>query len=455
MGDLWLGIWQAWVLVASADADLIEISLRSLQVTLTALVLASCLAFPLAALLTVRRFRSRRLVIAVLNALMGLPPVVVGLLVYVLLSRAGPFGVLGLLFTPTAMIIAQVTIIVPLIASVAHQSLRDLWHDYHDLLISLNVTQWQKMRTLLWDARRALLTAALAGFGRAMGEVGAIMIVGGNIDHATRVLTTAIALETGLPILAVPTTYAGSEMTNIWGLTEGRRKTTGRDPRVLPRTVIYDPELTVSLPLDIAVASGMNAIAHLVEGLYAPGISPVMALQAEEGIRALASALPRLAANPGDLTARGDALYGAWLAGWTLGTTGMGIHHKICHTLGGTYNLPHAPSHSAVIAYATDFNAGHAPAAMAAITRALNAGGIPCDNPAQGIWDLADRIGAPLSLQALGFELGSIDEATAIVVDAQPTNPRPVESDGVRALLIAAYEGTRPGALVSTEALSG
>ena len=190
MGDLWLGIWQAWVLVASADADLIEISLRSLQVTLTALVLASCLAFPLAALLTVRRFRSRRLVIAVLNALMGLPPVVVGLLVYVLLSRAGPFGVLGLLFTPTAMI-------VPLIASVAHQSLRDLWHDYHDLLISLNVTQWQKMRTLLWDARRALLTAALAGFGRAMGEVGAIMIVGGNIDHATRVLTTAIALETG------------------------------------------------------------------------------------------------------------------------------------------------------------------------------------------------------------------------------------------------------------------
>jgi tungstate transport system permease protein len=197
MGDLWLGIWQACVLVASADADLIELSLRSLQVTLTALVLASFLAFPLAALLTVRRFRSRRLVIAVLNALMGLPPVVVGLLVYVLLSRAGPFGVLGLLFTPTAMIIAQVIIIVPLIASVAHQSLRDLWHDYHDLLISLNVTQWQKMRTLLWDARRALLTAALAGFGRAMGEVGAIMIVGGNIDHATRVLTTAIALETG------------------------------------------------------------------------------------------------------------------------------------------------------------------------------------------------------------------------------------------------------------------
>jgi tungstate transport system permease protein len=133
----------------------------------------------------------------VLNALMGLPPVVVGLVVYILLSRSGPFGVLGLLFTPTAMIIAQVIIIVPLIASIAHQSLRDLWSEYHDLLISMNVTQGQKIRTLLWDARRALLTASLAGFGRAIGEVGAIMIVGGNIDNATRVLTTAIALETG------------------------------------------------------------------------------------------------------------------------------------------------------------------------------------------------------------------------------------------------------------------
>jgi len=166
-------------------------------VTLSALGIACLIAFPLAALLAVRRFRWRRMVIAVLNALMGLPPVVVGLVVYVLLSRSGPFGVLGLLFTPTAMIIAQVIIIVPLIASIAHQSLRDLWHDYHDLLISMNVTQGQKLHTLMWDARRALLTAALAGFGRGIGEVGAIMIVGGNIDNATRVMTTAIALETG------------------------------------------------------------------------------------------------------------------------------------------------------------------------------------------------------------------------------------------------------------------
>ncbi|MEL7280018.1 MAG: ABC transporter permease [Pseudomonadota bacterium] len=197
MGDLWSGLAQAFWLVVTVDADLLEITLRSLQVTLTALVIASAIALPLAAVLAVRRFRWRRAVIALLNALMGLPPVVVGLIVYVLLSRSGPFGVFGLLFTPTAMIIAQVIIIVPLIASIAHQSLRELWTDYHDLLISLNVSQAQKMRTLLWDARRALLTASLAGFGRAIGEVGAIMIVGGNIDHATRVLTTAIALETG------------------------------------------------------------------------------------------------------------------------------------------------------------------------------------------------------------------------------------------------------------------
>ena len=164
---------------------------------MSALVIACVIALPLAAVLSVRRFPFRRITIAVLNALMGLPPVVVGLIVYVLLSRAGPFGVLGLLFTPTAMIIAQVVIIVPLIASVAHQSLRDLWAEYHDLLISMNATQGQRIKTILWDSRRALLTAALAGFGRGIGEVGAIMVVGGNIDHATRVLTTAIALETG------------------------------------------------------------------------------------------------------------------------------------------------------------------------------------------------------------------------------------------------------------------
>ena len=159
--------------------------------------MASALALPFGTWLAIRRFRYRRVTIAALNALMGLPPVVVGLIVYLLLSRSGPFGVLGLLFTPTAMIVAQVIIITPLIASITHQAMRELWSEYHDLLISLNTSKRQRVAALIWDGRRTLMTAALAGFGRAIGEVGAIMIVGGNIDHATRVLTTAIALETG------------------------------------------------------------------------------------------------------------------------------------------------------------------------------------------------------------------------------------------------------------------
>ena len=196
MNDIWDGIVQAFTLIYTFDSDLIEISLRSLQVTLSALAISCIIALPLAAVLTIRRFKFRRFVIALLNALMGLPPVVVGLLVYIVLSRSGPFGVLDLLYTTTAMMIAQTIIITPLITSIAHQSLRELWSEYHDLLISMNTTHGQRIKTLLWDARRALLTASLAGFGRAIGEVGAIMIVGGNIDNATRVLTTAIALET-------------------------------------------------------------------------------------------------------------------------------------------------------------------------------------------------------------------------------------------------------------------
>lgn len=177
-------------------ADLIEITFRSLLVSVTATVVAAAIAMPFGVWIAISRFRWRRWLIAVLNALMGIPPVVVGLVVYLLLSRSGPFGVMGLLFTPTAMIIAQIIIIAPLIASLAHQSSRDLWAEYRDLLISLNASKRQRMAILLWDGRRALLTAGLAGFGRAVGEVGAIMIVGGNIDHATRVLTTAITLET-------------------------------------------------------------------------------------------------------------------------------------------------------------------------------------------------------------------------------------------------------------------
>ena len=196
MWEIWQGLVAAFWLVVTLDADLVEITLRSLYVTLTAVAIACAFALPLGAWLAIRRFRHRRLVIAVLNALMGLPPVVVGLLVYLMLSRQGPFGALNLIFTPTAMIIAQIIIVTPLIASIAHQAIRELWADYHDLLISLNATRRQRMATLIWDARRALITAALAGFGRAIGEAGAVMAVGGNIDHVSRILTTAIALET-------------------------------------------------------------------------------------------------------------------------------------------------------------------------------------------------------------------------------------------------------------------
>lgn len=196
MGEIWDGLLSAFKLVIQLDPDLIDITLRSLQVSGIAVLIGALIGIPFSAWLALSQFRGQRLVIAIMNALMGLPPVVVGLLVYLALSRTGPFGVFNLLFTPGAMIVAQVIIVTPLIASIAHQSLRSLWEEYHDFLVSLETTGWQRIQTLIWDARRVLVTAILAGFGRAIGEVGAIMIVGGNIDQLTRVLTTAIALET-------------------------------------------------------------------------------------------------------------------------------------------------------------------------------------------------------------------------------------------------------------------
>ena len=197
MDDLAAGLAAAGRLILTLDADLLEIASRSLMVSGTATALACAIGLPLGAWLAIRRFAGRRAVIATLNAAMGLPPVTVGLLLYLMLSRGGPLGVLGLLYTPAAMIAAQVVIVTPLVASIAHQAMRELWAEYRDLLIAMNAAPMQRVATLLVDGRRALLVAALAGFGRAIGEVGAIMIVGGNIDGATRVLTTAIALETG------------------------------------------------------------------------------------------------------------------------------------------------------------------------------------------------------------------------------------------------------------------
>ena len=196
MNEILQGLIQAFWLILSFDSELITISLRSLYVTISALIISTLIAFPLAAFLVVTHFQFRRAIIVTLNALMGLPPVVVGLIVYILFSRSGPLGVLGLLYTTSAMIIAQVIIITPLITSIAHQSMQALWADYRNLLISINISKMQRVVTLMWDSKRALITACLAGFGRGIGEVGAIMIVGGNIDNATRVLTTAISLET-------------------------------------------------------------------------------------------------------------------------------------------------------------------------------------------------------------------------------------------------------------------
>ncbi len=274
-----------------------------------------------------------------------------------------------------------------------------------------------------------------------------VLCVGGGSSTGA---AKAIALGTGLPILAVPTTYAGSEMTAIWGLTEDGVKNVGRDERVRPKVVIYDPELTLTLPSEISAASGMNAMAHLVEGLYAPGASPITALVAEEGIRALATALPAVVANPSDLEARSLALYGAWLAGWTLGTAGMGIHHKICHVVGGNYDLPHAGVHSAVLPYAVAYNAQHAATSLARAQRALQAAGIDTPDPATGIWQLERSIGAPTNLADIGLSEADIPEAARAVVAAGMVNPRPVDQAAIEQLLADAWHGVPPRPIEGT-----
>ena len=203
MTDLLEALSTAMLLVVGFDRDLMEIVALSLEVSLTAVAVAAIVGLPLGAALAVFRFAGRGALTVVLNALMGLPPVVVGLVVYLLLSRSGPFGVFGLLFTPAAMIIAQTLLVIPIVASLARQMTGDLWAEYRDQLRSLGVGRRRAVMTLLWDGRASLLTAVLAGFGRASAEVGAVMIVGGNIDHATRVMTTAIAMETSKGNLAL------------------------------------------------------------------------------------------------------------------------------------------------------------------------------------------------------------------------------------------------------------
>jgi maleylacetate reductase len=263
-----------------------------------------------------------------------------------------------------------------------------------------------------------------------------LVAIGGG---STIGLAKAIALDTGLPIIAVPTTYSGSEMTSIYGVTESGLKRTGRDRKVQPRVVIYDPALTIGVPAKISGPSGMNALAHSVEALYAHDANPITSLMAAEGIRALARALPVVVREPENLEARSDALYGAWLSGAALSAVSMGLHHKLCHTLGGTFNLPHAEVHTVILPYATAYNRAAAPEAMGVIAAALKA-----KDAAQGIYDLAAKLGAPLALKDIGMPGDGLDRAAQLATEKPYDNPRPVEYAGIRQLLEDAYRGKRP-----------
>ena len=242
-----------------------------------------------------------------------------------------------------------------------------------------------------------------------------------------------------MPIVAVPTTYAGSEMTPVLGITEGGVKRTRRDPRMLPKTVIYDPELTFSLPAAVSGPSGMNAIAHCVEALYAKDANPLTSLIAEEGIRALAASLPVVVREPEHAEARAEALYGAWLAGTALAAVGMALHHKLCHTLGGSFDLPHAEVHTIILPHATAYNRAGAPAAMARIARALEA-----EDAAVGLFDLAAALGARQSLAEIGLRESDLERAADLAAREPLPNPTPITRAGIRALLDDAFHGRRP-----------
>ncbi|MEU9878490.1 maleylacetate reductase [Streptomyces phaeochromogenes] len=270
---------------------------------------------------------------------------------------------------------------------------------------------------------------------RKVGADGCVAVGGGSSIG----LGKAIALRTGLPLIAVPSTYSGSEMTPVWGLTEHGAKRTGRDPSVLPRSVVYDPELTLSMPVPLSVTSGVNAVAHAVEALYAPDTSPLVSLMAEEGVRAMTSALPEIAAEPSSLEARGRALYGAWLCGSCLGATTMGLHHKLCHVLGGTFGLPHAETHTVVLPYALAYNAPAAPEAIGALDRALGT-----DDAPLALWTLSGQLGAPRSLAQLGLAEADLTVAAEQVAGQAYANPREVTHEGALAVLRTAFAGDSP-----------
>lgn len=255
---------------------------------------------------------------------------------------------------------------------------------------------------------------------------------------STTGLGKAIAYRTDLPQIVIPTTYAGSEVTPILGQTEAGRKTTVRHDRILPEVVIYDPDLTLGLPVAMSVTSGLNAMAHAVEGLYAQDRNPVSTLMAVEGLRAFADSLPILVESPQNAEARADALYGAWLCGTVLGAVGMALHHKICHTLGGSFDTPHAETHAVMLPHTAAFNAEAAREQLAPAAQIFGGsiGG--------GLWDFAKCIGAPLSLRDFGLTEADLDRAARIATENPYWNPRPIDQASIRTLLQQAWEGVRP-----------
>lgn len=270
---------------------------------------------------------------------------------------------------------------------------------------------------------------------RELGADGCLAVGGGSAVGLGKI----VARDAGIALLALPTTYSGSEATPIWGMTTDGRKQTGHDPRVLPATVVYDPELTLSMPPRLAAESGLNALAHAAEALYAPDVSPVTSLVAGGSARSLVTGLPRVLADPSSVEARAEVLQGAWLAGWCLASATMSLHHKLCHTLGGTFDLPHAPTHATVLAHVLAFNLPAAADADAALREALGTDDVP-----GRVYALADELGAARSLAELGLPPEGVERVVDLVTADPYANPRPVTREGVRTILAAALAGGPP-----------
>ena len=267
-------------------------------------------------------------------------------------------------------------------------------------------------------------------------DADAVLALGGGSAIG---VAKAMALECARPVIAVPTTYSGSEMTAIWGITDAGAKRTGRDRRAAPRAVLYEPALTVSLSPDISAASGMNAVAHCVEALYAVDGHLIASLLAEAGLRTLARSLPEIVRHPADLAARGNALLGSHLAGRALDMTSMGLHHRLCHVLGGSFGLPHALTHAVLLPYVVAYNA---PAATAALRVVADALGSP--DAWTGLFALTRGLGLTRTLADLGLQEADLDRAAELTAQGAYPNPRTVTRAGVRAVLAAAYAGEPP-----------